>query len=313
MIHSLFSDVVGHKTLLEILSKTVAHPASGYLFSGPDGVGKRMIAERFMKILCDVRATQSLLSHPDFIPLVCEEGKRAFSVEQVRELMQRMQLSSAYGGRKIAYISDAERLNEASSNAFLKAVEEPSAGAVYVFVTEEPERLPATLRSRLTPVTFGRVTTEELRGWMQREGFTQEESERYLERASGCPGMIKRFLADDQSWIERENLVRETWKIVLEGSVGKSCGMLEQLSQRIEKMDDADVEWRTVLRIMMRECSRTFSERPQESARMAHGLFHAWRLVGSSLSPRLALEWSAIQPYLREEPFIPSFLHPSYL
>ncbi len=313
MPHPLFSDVIGHKTILDILSKTSSHPASAYLFSGPDGVGKRMVAERFARILLEVDAKTSLDAHPDFIRLLREEDARSFSIEQTRAFVQRMSLSTARGGRKIAYVADAERLNEESANALLKAVEEPSANATYLFVTEAPERLPATLRSRLTPIVFGRVQSDELRHWIQSEGLSPERVEICLKRASGSPGMIKRCIADDAAWTEREKLVREIWKTLLEGPVGKSCGVLEQLTQRIEKMDDAEAEWRTVLHLIMRECSRTFEDRPRESTQMAHGLFHAWRLVGSSLSPRLALEWSAIQPYLREEPFIPSFLHPAYL
>ena len=313
MSHPLFADVIGHKTILDILSKTLAHPAPGYLFSGPDGVGKRMVAERFAKALLGLEAHASLDAHPDVIRLLREEDARTFTVEQTRALMQRMSLSAACGGKKIAFVFDAERLNEEAANALLKAVEEPSGGAVYLFVTEEPERLPATLRSRLTPIVFGRVAMQDLQAWIKQESFSPERERIYLERASGSPGMIKRFVAEDAEWTEREKWARESWKALMEGPIGKSSGMLEQMTQVIEKKDDVEAEWRAILRLMMRECQYSFSERPHESTRLAHGLFHAWRLVGSSLSPRLALEWSAVQPYLIEEPFIPSFLHPSYL
>lgn len=313
MSHPLFADVIGHQAILTILSTTMAHPAPGYLFSGPDGVGKRMVAERFAKALLGLDAQASLDAHPDVIRLLREEDARTFTVEQTRALMQRMSLSAACGGKKIAFIFDAERLNEEAANALLKAVEEPSGGAVYLFVTEEPERLPATLRSRLTPIVFGRVSTSELHTWIKQESFSPEREQVYLERASGSPGMIKRFVAEDAEWTEREKWARESWKALVEGPIGRSSGVLEQMTQIIEKKEDVEAEWRAILRLMMGECRRTFYERPRESARLAHGLFHAWRLVGSSLSPRLALEWSAVQPYLIEEPFIPSFLQPSYL
>lgn len=272
-----------------------------------------MVAEQFAKGLLELGSEQTLDAHPDFVRVVREEDARALTVEQIRGLIQRMSLSTARGGRKVAFISDAERLNEEASNALLKAVEEPSAYTVYLFMTEEPERLPATLRSRLTPVVFGRVPREEMRLWIQRENLSPERQTLFLERAFGCPGMVKRFIAEDAVWMEREKIAQDTWHHLLESPLGKKYEVLEQLAQRIEKTEDAEAEWHTMLQLMMRLCSRTFSERPRESAQLAHGLFHAWRLVGSSLSPRLALEWSAIPPYLREEPFIPSFLQPSYL
>lgn len=313
MPHPLFADVIGHHVILDILSRTLAHPAPGYLFSGPDGVGKRMVAERFAKGLLGGAADASLDAHPDFIRLQREEEAKTLTVEQTRAFIQRMSLSAAMGGNKVAFVAEAERLNEESANALLKAVEEPSPGSVYLFITEEPERLPATLRSRLTPITFSRVSLPEIQAWMKQEALTQEREQVYLERADGSPGMIKRFVAEDAQWSEREKWARESWNALIEGPVGKSSGTLEQMTQSIEKKDDVEGEWRAILRLMMRECQRTFQDRPRESACLAHGLFHAWRLVGSSLSPRLALEWSAVQPYLIEEPFIPSFLQPSYL
>jgi DNA polymerase III delta prime subunit len=81
--------------------------------------------------------------HPDFVRIRREEGAREIVVKQARELLARMQLTSAYGGYKVALIEEADRLNEEAANALLKAVEEPSAHTIYIFLAEQPDRLPA--------------------------------------------------------------------------------------------------------------------------------------------------------------------------
>lgn len=313
MSDPIFSDIIGHDAILHLLSKAIEHPASGYLFCGPDGVGKRFVAERFAAGLLQQDFKTSLDAHPDFIRLVREEDAKNYSVEQARQLVQRMGLSSARGGKKIAFIADAERLQDEATNALLKAVEEPHLGSVYLFITEEPDRLPATLRSRLTQIMFGRISHADMQTWIRTEALSPEREARFLLRASGCPGIVKRCIRQDDVWTERERSVREAWQYLVSGTQGKVCEVLEHMAQRIDKQDDPEAEWHAVLLLLMQECRHEFAERPAEASRIAHGLFHAWKLVGSSLSPRLALEWSGIQTYLIEEPFIPSFLKPEYL
>ncbi len=176
---SIFDGIIDHDTIARVLEKALDKPAHGYLFCGPRGVGKTTVAERLAVGLLEDHATPNtqyvtqdgqhvslLASHPDFVRLGREEGAREIVVKQVRELIARMQLTSARGGYKIALIEQADRLNEEAANALLKAVEEPSPKTVYIFIAEQPDRLPATLRSRLVKIEFGRVATKEIETWL---------------------------------------------------------------------------------------------------------------------------------------------------
>ena len=151
-----FSDVVGHEKILTILEHAAKRPAPGYLLSGPDGVGKRTVALKFARVLLG-QPEGSLESHPDFMRLAREEGDKDISVERVREVIKRMQMTSARGGFRITLIEQADQLNEAGVNALLKVVEEASPCVVFLFITEQPDAMPATLRSRLVLVPFSRV------------------------------------------------------------------------------------------------------------------------------------------------------------
>ena len=82
------------------------------------------------------------------------EKKRDVSVEGVRELLDRLNLTSHYGARKIAVISPADALSMSSENSLLKTFEEPPARTHLVLVSERWRDLAATLRSRCQILRF---------------------------------------------------------------------------------------------------------------------------------------------------------------
>lgn len=98
-----------------------------------------------------------------------DKAKRDIAIDGVRELIGRLQLSSHYGGRKIAVFAPADALTGASANALLKTVEEPPAGTHLVLVAERWRALPATLRSRCQIVRFAPPRPEQALAWLTRE------------------------------------------------------------------------------------------------------------------------------------------------
>ncbi len=303
----MFDGIIGHKTLLHVLERAVSHPAPAYLFFGPAGVGKRMVAERFAEGLLwgegqrpEVKGQrcQRLEAHPDFIRIKREEGGREIVVKQARELLTRMHLTSARGGHKVTLIEQADRLNEEAANALLKAVEEPDAHAVYLFIAEQPERLPATLRSRLVSIAFAPVPTSIIAEWIG----NQEAAE----AARGCPGRALDWLHHQEERRAQRREAEELVATLVGAPLGVQCAALERLATRLEAHEDAESAWRQQLSEMMRACEHVLRDQPREGARLALGLAHAWQLAGSSLSPRLALEWAATRTYHQGRAF--SFL-----
>jgi DNA polymerase-3 subunit delta' len=301
---SAFSGIVGHAAAIRALSASAEHPAPGYLFSGPDGVGKRLLAERFASLLLatsDELPATPLSAHPDFIRLEREEGTKEIGVKLARDLAARMQLTSARGGRRVAFVDDAHRLTEEAANALLKAVEEPPPGAVYLFLTSEPDRLPATLRSRLVPIPLERLPFADMRAWLLGRGLDEHDLAPLTAAARGCIGRAERLLADRAAWQAMEADTAHLLETLHREPIGRQCGALERLAQACEKTDDAETAWRAHLLEMMGRMDRYFAEDPVRALQVGRGLVLAWQLAGTTLSPRLGLEWSAVAPYARKE------------
>lgn len=104
---------------------------------------------------------------PDLLRVQPIEDSKEIRVDQVRELSAELALTSHAGGRKVAIVSPAERLNRNAANALLKTLEEPSGSALLLLVTGEPWRLPATVRSRCTRLRPEPTSDDRFVSWLQ--------------------------------------------------------------------------------------------------------------------------------------------------
>lgn len=304
--------IAGHAQILQTLEHVALKPAHGYLFAGPDGVGKRLIVSDLARRLLDLRTSDVLDAHPDFVRLVREEGAKELSVKQARDLMGRMNLTSARGGFKVALIEQADRLNEEAANALLKAIEEPPPRTVYLLVAERPERLPATLRSRLTQITLQRLSATEMRSWLESVGVVASDLDEAVRISRGCPGVARRWMEDRETMRIQSIEAQKIWQALQVGPVGQRLQAIERFARSVESAEDTEAAWRQALTQIMQVASRPTDD-PAQSLRVGMGLMHAWQLAGSSLSPKLALEWAAVLPYIREDHSTFMFLTSSYL
>ncbi len=169
------------------------------LLAGPGGVGKALFARELAEaLLCtsprsDGRACGACRacrlinagSHPDLFRLEPVEG-RAIPVEGVRALREVLALRSQYGGWRIAWIAAAERMTSAAANALLKTLEEPGPQSLLLLVSDRPDLLPATVRSRCQRLALPIPPHAQALAWLtEREEVT--EAERWLAPAGGAP------------------------------------------------------------------------------------------------------------------------------
>jgi DNA polymerase-3 subunit delta' len=166
---SPFERVLAQPTAVDILARAVAQDrvASSYLFEGPSGVGKQRCAIALAQAVIggDAAVARRIAegSHPDvrlFLPR--DEGKRNIPVEQLRsEILPFAQFApfeakAAFLVFPEAEVSFPEHPPEVA-NALLKTLEEPRPGVHFVLLSERPDRLLPTIRSRCQRVRFGRL------------------------------------------------------------------------------------------------------------------------------------------------------------
>ncbi|MET0618469.1 MAG: DNA polymerase III subunit delta' [Luteibacter sp.] len=182
------------------------------LLAGPAGLGKRDFLAAFVKGLlcqnpsdgapCGVCRSCQLVSagtHPDVVTLTFGLRKDGVTrseivVDQIRDLSQRLAMSSQFGGWQVATVDPADAMNAAAANALLKTLEEPTPATLLVLVADEPARLPATIRSRCQRIDFLVPSREVSMAWLRAEGVADAPAA--LDAAGGNPGMARAWAAD---------------------------------------------------------------------------------------------------------------------
>jgi DNA polymerase-3 subunit delta' len=114
-------------------------------------------------------------THPDLVVLEPEGAAGMIRVDSVRESIDNAYTTASMGGRRVVLVRPADCLNQASSNALLKVVEEPPSGTVFVFQTALPGKLLPTLVSRLRMVKVPTPTPEILENTAQSMGVSHDD------------------------------------------------------------------------------------------------------------------------------------------
>ena len=127
--------------------------AHAYLISGPAGAGKKQLAAELAELVngtdrADVFSTRAR----DIFVAEPESKSRRILTDQVRGLEHALQMRATAGRRKVAIVSEADRLQPQAANAFLKTLEEPPKDSLLLLLSEIPEVLPDTILSRCVTI-----------------------------------------------------------------------------------------------------------------------------------------------------------------
>lgn len=290
MPEGLAQGFIGHEAIVRILEASLKDPAPAYLLVGPAHLGKRTLAERYVRSLLELPLSDGhWKAHPDVFVLEAIEGKAQISVEQVRDLRERVSMRPVRAPRLVVYIPTADRLNESGTNALLKVIEEPPAGAVFVLVAEDLGRLPLTVRSRSVVLPFGSVPVQAISEALCARGVDPAVAQARAQGSRGRPGLA----------VDSQNVTAGGSVFVRQFLQAKNAGsrlsFIEELSKACDSAEEPAQAWREELLFAMQELSGWFGRDPQRAVVTGLAALTALQAVGTAVSPRLALESCAVR------------------
>ena len=210
-----FPQIIGHEPQKEFLQNSVRKNriSHAYLFSGPEGVGKRLVAIGFAKLIncaeggaenLDCECVSCAKTEKGFNPDVLVfgyPGEKTIKVDHVRKDIERLiHLAPYENPYKVFIIDGAQRMNFNAQNAFLKTLEEPPPNSVIILITTLADLLMPTIRSRCQSVVFQPLETRQVKSFLEKEKPKGEHAE-LISRISG--GSISRALNTDEEYLRK--------------------------------------------------------------------------------------------------------------
>ena len=215
---ALFDGLVGQPLAVDLLEAALQQKrlAPAYLFAGPEGVGRRLAALRFLEgvlsegVGCE-RARRRLedRNHPDLVwiePTFQHQGRLLtrdeaveagvnrrtppqLRLEQIRGVRRALGRQPVESPRGMVVIESTEAMAEAAANALLKTLEEPGHGLL-ILLTAAPERLLSTIRSRCQLIRFVRLDFPSVAEVLRRLDAVEQDPPELLAMAAGSPGAV---------------------------------------------------------------------------------------------------------------------------
>ncbi|HID24631.1 MAG TPA: DNA polymerase III subunit delta' [Planctomycetaceae bacterium] len=251
-----WSDIRGHAVQREMFRRAIRRGrlAHAYLFTGPEGIGKRQFALRLAQSLLCQRASEEAVefcgechackmlaagTHPDLLLVGRPEGKKELTLEvfvgererRGREgLCYELYLRPVASDRRIAIIDDTDLMNEESANALLKTLEEPPEKSVLILLSENPNALLPTIRSRCQLVRFFPLSRSDVAELLLEQDVVEsrEEAERIAALSGGSLAMAARL---------RDPRYRELFESLHRHLASEESRPLEAAAQINEQLD----------------------------------------------------------------------------
>ena len=290
----MFSHLIGNEEVKDTLRHLLASgrmPGS-LLFTGEEGIGKKLFALELAKTLncrtrvgleaCDQCSSCKRIAKSIFPPLATaddnkermiwsEHGdvamvrpyKQIIRVKPIRELEREANFRPFEGAARIFIIEGAEYLNDSSSNALLKVLEEPPPTSHLILTTTNPTALLATIRSRCQVIRFAPIAAEQIERFLiDKRGMTDGDA-RLLARVSR--GSVGRACAADvDDYREKRDAMFEVLKALT--VTGNRVQLLRSAENLAAARDRADYEESlSILEALIRDAWALALGRPTET------------------------------------------------
>jgi DNA polymerase III subunit delta' len=218
--------LAGNRPIISFLEKSLANGkiSQSYIFCGPRDLGKTAAAVFFATSLLCQKQKPGAFSlpcgtcpscremhggsgeadgfesiHSDFHLVKKEKDKKNISIEQARELIRILGMSSFLNSYKVGIIKDADDLSESAANALLKTLEEPRQKVVLILTASRLEKIPATIISRSQVLNFLPVPSGVIYDYLVAKFDCPRSLAKDISRLSlGRPALATKFFEDKE-------------------------------------------------------------------------------------------------------------------
>lgn len=219
--------LIGNRQITEFLERSILNNSLGgtYIFYGPDNLGKTTLAVHFARILFCQAKNRKILpcgqcpaclsfaasykgegekdneqwAQSDFFLIKKEKDKKNIAIDQVRDFIRSLAMTSFLNSYKIGIIKHAETLSAEAANALLKTLEEPKKKVIIILITHSLDALPATIASRAQILRFHPVSADVIYDYLIKDcGASRSQAKNFARLSLGRPALAVKFCQDKE-------------------------------------------------------------------------------------------------------------------
>ena len=214
----MFSNILGNDKIKELLEKSVKNNkiSHSYLFVGVEGIGKKMIAKEFAKmILCTdenkyCNRCKSCIefdtnNNPDF--KIIEPDGNSLKIEQIREFQSKVVEKPIISNRKVYIINDSDKMTAEAQNCLLKTLEEPPEFVTIILIGQNENSFLSTIKSRCMILHFDEISNQIIEEYLERNYQTKINSKIMIKAFQGSIGKAIQLKEKQEEYENIENIV----------------------------------------------------------------------------------------------------------
>ncbi len=265
--------IIGHQWAVDLLAEHIArgNERHAYLFTGPSGVGKRMLALRFTQGLncvnppapglpcqqCSTCKRIARMQYPDLSVVETEHEGEVLRIDQIRELQHTLSMSPYEGRYRVALVRRFEEANNGAANALLKTLEEPAVNVIVILLAKSPESLLPTIVSRCEVLRLRPPMADEIAAGLRvLKGVPEVQAEQLAHICGGRPGYAIRLLEQSALYEQRQNWLDDLLHI-LAASRRERFGLVRNLVEDKENLRNELQVWLAFWRDVLMKAAGT--------------------------------------------------------
>ena len=207
---NFFENIFGHQNeirLLQDLEKS--RIPKSMIFSGVKGIGKCLLARKYSEFYLSSENNKLDGNYLNNIFLLNSSEFEKLNMEEVRNIIKEMSLSSMNDLQKFFIIDEFDSLNINTKNALLKNLEEPSDNINIILISHKYESLLQTVKSRCLNINFNRLDFNEFQKFLDdnEPGIDSLRKIQLVKFCQGRPGLYK--MINKLNWLEMKDTIDE--------------------------------------------------------------------------------------------------------
>jgi len=214
----MFNNIIGNDKIKEQLENSVKlnKISHSYLFIGTEGIGKKMIANEFAKMIlctdnnrycgkCKSCIEFDTNNNPDF--KIIEPDGNSLKIEQIREFQNKVYEKPIISNRKVYIINDSDKMTGEAQNCLLKTLEEPPEFVTIILIGSNENAFLSTIKSRCMILHFDKIANEKIEKYLEENYQIKINSKILIDAFQGSIGKALQLREKQEDYEKLEQII----------------------------------------------------------------------------------------------------------